>query len=75
MIKIIFKFLGGFIFGAIIAFFITYVFGYMMEIMQVRLYDSEADQQRNFNIYIAFTIIIAIITGFLATKIGKKTNK
>ena len=72
MIKIIFKFLGGFIIGSIIAFFITYAFGYAMEIMQVRLYDSEADQQRNFNIYIAFTLLVAIVCGYITTKIGKK---
>lgn len=72
MIKIIFKFLGGFIIGAIMAFFIVYIFGYAMEMMQVRLYDSEADQQRNFNIYIAFTLIVAIACGYVTTKIGKK---
>lgn len=72
MIKIISKFLGGFIIGAIMAYFITYLFGYVMEMMQVRLYDSEADQQRNFNIYIAFTLFVAIVCGYITTKIGKK---
>lgn len=72
MIKIIFKFLGGFIIGVIIAFFITYGFGYVMEIMQVSLYDSEADLQRNLNIYIAFTLLVAIACGYISTKIGKK---
>ena len=70
MIKIIFKFLGGFIIGAIIAFFIVYAFGYVMEAMQVRLYASEADQQRNFNIFIAFTLLVAIACGYITTKIG-----
>ncbi len=75
MIKLLIKFLGGFIIGAIIALLVTYAFGYVMEAMQIRLYDSEADQQRNFNIFIAFTLLTAVAVGYFATKLGKKTNQ
>lgn len=72
MIKIIFKFIGGFILGAFLAFLLTYAFGFLMESMNVSLYDSERDQQRNFNIYIGFSIVVALVTGYFTTKIGRK---
>jgi len=72
MIKITLKFIGGFLIGTILVFIITYAFGYIMESMNIGLFDSERDQQRNFNIFIGFTIIIAIISGYLATKFGNK---
>ena len=75
MIKIILKFIGGFIVGSILAFAIVYVFGSIMESLNVSLYNSESDQQRNFNIYLIFTLLLATISGYLATKIGNKTNK
>ena len=75
MIKIILKFIGGFIVGSILAFAILYVFGSIMESLNVPLYNSESDQQRNFNIYLIFTLLLATISGYLATKIGNKTNK
>lgn len=72
MIKLTLKFIGGFLIGTILVFIITYAFGYIMESMNIGLFDSERDQQRNFNIFIGFTIIIAIISGYLATKFGNK---
>lgn len=72
MITNTFKFLGGFIFGAILAFLLTYTFGLIMESMSLSLYDSESDQQRNFNIFIGFAFVTALITGYLATKVGNK---
>jgi MFS family permease len=72
MIKIIFKFVGGFVIGAFFAFLIVYAFGLLMENMNVSLYDSESDQQRNFNIFIGLSLVVALITGYLATKFGRK---
>ena len=70
MIKIIFKFVVGFIIGAFFAFLLVYAFGLLMENMSVSLYNSESDQQRNFNIFIGFSLVVALITGYLATKFG-----
>ena len=75
MIKLILKFIGGFIVGSILAFILVYAFGYVMESMNISLYNSESDQQRNFNIYLIFTLFLAMISGYFATKIGNKTNK
>ena len=72
MIKTTLKFIVGFIFGAVLAYLLTYLFGFAMESMNIVLYDSESDQQRNFNIFFGFMIVLAIIFGFLATKIGSK---
>lgn len=75
MIKTILKFIGGFIAGSIAAFILVYAFGYFMESMNISLYNSESEQQRNFNIFLVFTLVLAIISGYFATKIGNKTNK
>jgi len=75
MIKLISKFIGGFIVGCVIAFILVYTFGTIMESMSISLYNSESDQQRNFNIYLLFTLVVAIISGYISTKIGNKTNK
>lgn len=66
------KFLVGTLFGAIFAFVIAYSFGSIMESMNIPLYDSEADQQRNFNIFLGFSVIVALVFGYIGTKIGKK---
>jgi len=75
MIKIILKFTGGFFVGCVLAFILVYTFGFIMESLSISLYDSESDQQRNFNIYLLFTLFLAVISGYIATKIGNKTNK
>ena len=75
MIKSILKFILGFVVGVIIAFAITYAFGLSLEALGISLYDSESDQQRNFNIYVIFSLLVAAIVGYFATKIGNKTNK
>jgi len=75
MIKTIIKFIGGFIAGSIVAFILLYAFGYFMESMNISLYNSESEQQRNFNIFLIFTFVLAIISGYFATKISNKTNK
>ena len=72
MIKIILKFIGGFFTGVILVFIIAYAFGYIIESMGIVLFESESDQQRNFNLFIGITVIGAIFFGYLATKIGNK---
>ena len=75
MIKIIAKFILGFLVGSIAVFLLTYALGYILDASGIVLYDSESDQQRNFNIVMVAWLIISIIAGYLATKLGKKTNK
>ncbi len=74
MIKTIIKFLGGFIVGGIFAFALVYAFGFIMQSLNISLYSSESDQQRNFNIYLIFSLLLATVSGYFATKIGNKTN-
>ena len=74
MIKTAAKFVGGFVLGAILAFVIAYAFGLGMEALNIRLYESEADQQRNYNLFIGFEFLVAMLTGFFATRIGAKNN-
>ena len=72
MIKIIIKFIIGFFVGSLIVFSLTYLFGYIVGEMGIRLYDSESDQQRNFNIVFIAWLIISITSGYFALKMGKK---
>ncbi len=74
MIKTILKFIGGFIAGSIAAFILVYAFGYFMESMNISLYNSESEQQRNFNIFIFFTLVLAIMSGYFATKIARRSD-
>ncbi len=66
-----------FSFGAIVSsivfFFIVYAVGYSLEIMEVSLYSSESDQQRNFNIVLAVWAVIALASGWYLSQ--KKANK
>ena len=73
MIK--FKFMAGFVAGIIIVFALTYAVGTTLEAMSISLYDSESDQQRNFNIYIVCSLAVALLTGYIATRVGEKNNK
>lgn len=69
MIKTIIKFILGFIGGCVVAYFLTYAFGMLMDTIGVQMYDSESDQQRNFNVFLIFTLLVSILFGYLATKI------
>lgn len=73
IIKII-KFIVGFFVGGLIAFALTHTFGLTMEALDISLYDSESDQQRNFNIFILFLLIVGVLGGYFATKIGKNNK-
>ena len=76
MIKKIIKFIIGFIVGSLIVFSFTYLFGYIVGEMGIRLYESESDQQRNFNIVFVIWLITSITLGYFSTKMrSKETNK
>ena len=75
MIKKIIKFIIGFFVGSLIVFSFSYLFGYIVGEMGIRLYESESDQQRNFNIVFVTWLIISTIFGYFSSKIGnKETN-
>lgn len=71
----IIKFIMGFVVGGVVAFVLSYAFGIAMEEMNISLYDSESDQQRNFNIFILFSLISAIFCGYLFIRVGRKSIK
>jgi hypothetical protein len=58
-------FVRGAIIGAVVCFLLLYVTGSALEYFGIRLYDSELDQQRNFNIFLAVSAVSAIISGYL----------
>lgn len=72
MIKKIIKFIIGFFVGSLIVFSSTYLFGYIVGEMGIRLYESESEQQRNFNIVFVIWLITSIIFGYFATKMRRK---
>lgn len=59
---------GSFLIGAIIGFlacfFVIYIAGSIFEYSGIRLYESEFDQQRNFNLFIVASAVSALIGGF-----------
>ena len=67
MKKIIYFTLGAFV-GLIISIAILYTSGYILESLDMLLYESEADQQRNFNIFLVVSVLISIIGGVLFVK-------
>lgn len=72
MIKKIIKFIIGFLVGSLIVFSFTYLFGYIVGEMGIKLYESESDQQRNFNVVFVLWLAISIIFGYFATKMRRK---
>lgn len=66
--KKFFFFILGAVVGLIVCFVILYSSGTLLEYFNIQLYNSEADQQRNFNIFIVASVIISVICGFLFAK-------
>jgi hypothetical protein len=50
----------------------VYVCGLVLAELGIRLYHSEADQQRNFNIVVTVSVIAAIVGGWLGYHLGNK---
>lgn len=59
----------GFVAGALVAmlacFAIFYLSGVVLDGVGIDLYASEADQQRNFNMFLATSAVCGIVGGFL----------
>lgn len=66
--KKIIWFLLGFIVASIVYFAVVYVVGLTAESWGMRLYDSEADQQRNFNIVVSLWLLLGLVAGVLAAR-------
>ena len=58
----------GFFVGLVVVFVVFYGLGYILELFGIQLYESEADQQRNFNIYIGFSILGGFLSGYYFCK-------
>lgn len=69
--KKLLRFTVGFIGAGFIYFAFAYGFGLLAESMGIRLYESEADQQRNFNIVVALWLVISVTAGLY---LAKKTS-
>jgi len=63
MKKIILFILGGIV-GCILFFTFFYMSGFLFEILGIVLYESESDQQRNFNIFIILSAVFSIVGGW-----------
>ncbi len=72
MKKVVFFLVGAFV-GLILCFIALYFSGVMFEYWGIQLYNSESDQQRNFNIFLVVSIIVSFLTGLFFLK--KMPNK
>lgn len=64
MKKIMWFFLG-FALATLVYFVLVYTVGILAENLGFSLYNSESDQQRNFNIVMSFWVILSTVTGFI----------
>ncbi|WP_299581867.1 hypothetical protein [uncultured Microbulbifer sp.] len=60
MMKKLLWFIIAFIFISIAYFFLVYLAGWALSLADFRLYNSEADQQRNFNIVMSGWLLLSI---------------
>lgn len=54
--------------GMLLSFCLVYLSGYILESFGMVMYESESDQQRNFNIFIISSVLISVICGWLSVK-------
>lgn len=57
-----------FIMYTFVYFGLVYAIGYIATMLGYSLYDSESDQQRNFNIVVGFWFVSAIFISFLFSR-------
>lgn len=71
MIKAL-RFAAGFLVGWLVAFALIYLVGSGAESMGIRWFDSESDQQRNFNIVMLVCALFGVVSGvYLARRPAK----
>ena len=58
-------FFSGFVAGMIVVFGVFYALGHGLEYLDIQLYESEAGQQRNFNIYVSISLVVGVLSGYL----------
>ncbi len=58
-------FVSGFIAGLIVVFAFFYALGQGLEYLDIQLYESESDQQRNFNIFVVTSLVVGLLLGYL----------
>lgn len=75
--KKIIWFILAFIAASLIFFTVVYVVGLTAESWGMRLYDSEADQQRNFNIVMSLWLFLSVVAGVVAARkaVGKAARR
>ena len=61
-------FISGFIAGGIIVFVFFYVLGHGLEYLDIQLYESESEQQGNFNIYVVTSLVVGLLVGTLLNR-------
>lgn len=61
MMKKILWFIVAFVCISIAYFCLVYLAGWVLSLADLRLYDSEADQQRNFNIVVSGWLLLSIV--------------
>ena len=67
MKKIIY-FLIGFLIGALLSISIAYLSAYILNSLGIITYQSEFDQQRNFNIFVIGALFLSLVCGFCSVK-------
>ena len=68
MMKKTLMFIIGFAGGAAISIVLLYATGLVLQSMDIQLYASESDQQRNFNIFIVTGLVISMLSGFFTMR-------
>lgn len=63
-----FYFAAGSVFGAVLGFAFVYVIGHILAGIGIVMYATEADQQRNFNIVLLFSVVVALACGWLSVR-------
>ena len=58
--------------GIFLAAVLVYLSGMAVEALGIKTYDSEFDQQRNFNLALAFTLVVAVLGAWLGYRFGKR---
>jgi hypothetical protein len=66
-----FFFIGSFL-GLVVSIVLLFMSGYILEYFNIQLYQSEYDQQKNFNIFLLLSLIISLLSGLFSVK---KSNK